>query len=93
MPYLVIDPTQIEKYPRLAEAIPFTCPNCGGTEFMRDAFNPYYTAPNRDGFYHEYLLVKCGSCGRVSSWHFTNHVEDGLYPGERPTDPLAPGEL
>lgn len=81
MPYLVTNREGLEKISELPKDSAFTCGKCQSKAFMRDGFNPYYTIPDRAGYYHEWLLLKCGHCGRLHSINMVNHVDDGRYPG------------
>lgn len=81
MPYLVVDRDNLDRVPRLQQAEPFACSQCGSTTFTRDMFNPYITAPDRAGYYHEWIVVQCGDCGHLHAWHFNAHIDDRAHQG------------
>ena len=93
MPYLVTKKEDIEGALTLPAGEQFRCKRCGSDYFIQDAFNPYYTAPDRAGWYYFYLLAKCGKCGRLHRWTMLENTSDGMYPGraDRETSTMDPG--
>ena len=88
MPYLVTNREGLARIKEVPKNGAFQCGKCGSKAFMRDSFNPYYTSPDRAGYYHEWLLLKCGHCGQLHSINMVCHIDDGPYPGHiRPDAP------
>jgi len=80
MPYVIVDPDKVSSYERLSSAQSFSCSSCDCKDFIPDMFNPYYTIPTAEGWYTEYILMKCAYCGKIHRMTFSRNANSETCP-------------